>query len=89
MGNTLRISADPTNPSSAMNFDPPHIGERRRRPPPNLWFKIAVKLLAFAAGCLISLAFGLYDNDLPAAPKAHAWHGQAADQTTRSRPDGG
>ena len=43
----------------------------------NLWFRVAVKSLAFASGCSLALAFGLYDNHLPAPSKAHNWHTSA------------
>ena len=48
-----------------------------RRMRRELWFRIAVKVTAFTAGCLIALAFGLYDNSASAAPSAQISHPQA------------
>jgi len=79
MNTPTNFSADHNGPSAAV-FD--HLlasrcGHRQR---PDIWIRIVVKLLAFAAGCLIALAFSIYDSQ-PMASKVSASPVYAGGQT--------
>jgi len=78
MNNATNFAAGQTGPSAAMAFDYSQI-ITRRHPRPEPWLQIFNNLLAFVAGCLIALAFGLADDTLDtfsATPKTHVFHRQ-------------
>lgn len=76
MNHSKNFSSNQSDPAVAMAFD--FLAQHNRRQRPDLWFRVTVKVLAFAAGCLISLAFGLYDSQSSTLPATHVFHAQSS-----------